>query len=236
MNYPILLLDIDGTLIDFYKSYHSAAKKVLEFAGCPVTEENLNIYLKCNDDAWENLDCDNVDRQYIRENYHRLYHQYITDAASEARTRLNLHQSTKALGERYVYEWGHCAVPSPNAVEICRKLSATHTLCIASNGLTDLQMSKLTEFKSYIAHYFISEDINHIKPEKEYFDFIFKKLKCNPSDCIMVGDSLRNDIRGAKESGIATCYYNPLGNANHTDIIPDFEIKNFSELLKIVEN
>lgn len=236
MNYPVLLLDIDGTLIDFYKSYHSAAKKVLKFANCPVTEENLNIYLECNDNAWENLDCDNVDRQYIRENYHRLYRQYITDAASEARTRLNLAPSTKELGDRYIYEWGHCAVSGPNAVEICRKLSTSHTLCIASNGLTNLQLSKLTEFKPYINHYFISEDINHIKPEKEYFEHILKTLNCNPADCIMVGDSLRNDIRGAKEAGIAACYFNPLGATNNTGIIPDYEIRDFSELLEIVEN
>lgn len=236
MNYPIILLDIDGTLIDFNKSYYSAAKKVLEFAGCPVNEENLNIYLKCNDEAWENLDCDNVDRQYIRDNYHRLYAQYIIDAAKKARELLNLAASVTELGERYVYEWGHCAVASPNAVEICRKLSGTHTLCIASNGLTDLQFSKLTEFKPYINHYFISEDLNHIKPEKEYFGHIIKELNCNPSDCIMVGDSLRNDIRGAKEAGIATCYFNPLNATNNTGIIPDYEIRDFSELLKIVEN
>ena len=218
MNYPILLLDIDGTLIDFFTSYHSAAKKVLEFANCPVTEENLNIYLECNDNAWGNLDCDNVDRQYIRENYHRLYSQYIADAAKEAHNRLNLKPTIEELGDHYIYEWGRCATASPNAVEICRKLSRSHTLCIASNGLTGLQMSKLTEFKPYINHYFISEDINHIKPEKEYFDFILKTLNCNPSDCIMVGDSLRNDIRGAKEAGIATCYFNPLNTTNNTCI------------------
>ena len=147
MNYPIILLDIDGTLIDFNESYHSAAKKVLAFADCPITEENLNIYLKCNDDAWENLDCDNVDRQYIRDNYHRLYSQYITDAAKNARKQLNLNTSVAELQERYIYEWGKCAVASPNAVSVCRKLSDTHTLCIASNGLTGLQFSKLTEFK-----------------------------------------------------------------------------------------
>ena len=51
----------------------------------------------------------------------------------------------------------------------------------------------------------------------------------------MVGDSLHNDIGGANSAGIASCYYNPLGKINNTDIIPTYEIRDFNELLEIVK-
>lgn len=236
MKYSYILLDIDGTLIDFYKSYHAAGENVLKYANCTPTVSNMEVYLQCNDNAWAALDVDNVDNPYIRTHYHELYKRYIVNAAEESRKLLNLSKSTEELSEAYIYQWGKCAIPSPNAIKTCQILSNTHTLVTASNGLTDLQISKMNSFTPYISRHFISEDINHIKPEKEFFEYIINRLHCSPAECIMVGDSLKNDIEGAFKCGISTCFYNPSGQSINTGIKPDYEINNFSQLLQIVEN
>ena len=46
----------------------------------------------------------------------------------------------------------------------------------------------------------------------------------------MIGDSLTSDIRGGKNAGIATCWFNLRHKENRTDIRPDYEIHALSEL------
>lgn len=235
MKYNYILLDIDGTLIDFDKSFMAAAQKILEADGTPATDENIQQYYQINDDTWFGLDMENIHNPYIISNYHALYRQYIIDAAKNSYKLMGLNSSPDLLAAWYEVQWAACSVTNPNTVTTCQKLSDTHTLCIATNGLSHIQLNKLTEFKKYLTHYFISEEINHIKPEKEYFFHILKALNAKPSECLMVGDSLHNDIGGANCVGIDSCYYNPLGKINNTDIIPTYEIRDFNELLKIVK-
>lgn len=234
MKYPIILLDIDGTLINFSETYNAAIAETLAYGGHDSDCESIKQYYVYNDDTWFGLNLDNVDDPYICKNYHPLYHKYLLDSNESARAQMGLNKSSEELTECFINALGKNASPNANTVEVCKKLSATHTLCIASNGLTALQMSKLTAFNPYISHYFISEDLDCIKPESKYFQCILHKLQCRPSDCIMVGDSLKNDISGANKSGIASCYYNPFGQNNSTGIIPTYEIRDFAELLNIV--
>lgn len=48
-----------------------------------------------------------------------------------------------------------------------------------------------------------------MKPYPEYFKYITGYFNCQPEECLMIGDSLVNDIGGAGNSGIDSCYYNP---------------------------
>ena len=235
MKYKYILLDIDGTLIDFDESFKAAAMKILEADNTPVTAENIELYYRINDDAWFGLDMENIHNPYIIANYHPLYRQYIINAANESYRIMGLHTDPKTLAEWYELQWAACSVTNPNTVTTCKKLAEDFTLCIATNGLTHIQRNKLTKFNDYLTHYFISEEINHIKPEKEYFQYILDKLNALPSECLMVGDSINNDIGGANGVGIDSCYYNPLGKINNTDIVPTYEIRNFTELWEIVK-
>ena len=235
MKYKYILLDIDGTLIDFDKSFKAAARKILEADNTPATDENIDMYYRINDDAWFGLDMENIHNPYIISNYHDLYRQYIINAAKESYRIMGLNSNPQTLADWYELQWAACSVTNTNTVSVCKELANTHTLCIATNGLTHIQRNKLTAFDSYLTHYFISEEINHIKPEKEYFIHILEKLGATPSECLMVGDSLHNDIGGANGVGIDSCYYNPLGKINNSAIIPTYEIRNFTELLEIVK-
>ena len=234
MKYPFILLDIDGTLINFDKTFSNAFASTLEFGGCTANEISIRQYHNCNDEAWYESGLDNVDDSSVCRLYHPGYRQYLLNTNQKAQIRLNLNKTPELLTAYFIQSMGELAVLNSNALNICRELSADHTLCIASNGLTDLQMGKLKSLEPYISHYFISEDMDCIKPEPEYFRYIFNKLGCTANDCIMVGDSLKNDIDGANTSGIASCYYNPTEYVNKTGIIPTYEIRDFSELLNIV--
>jgi len=91
--------------------------------------------------------------------------------------------------------------------------------------------NKLNEFISQIM---VSEEVGEHKPNPLIFNELLKRICMNPCDVIMVGDSLKNDIQGAKNAGIKSVWYNPENNKNETDILPDYEINDLLQLKGIL--
>ena len=121
---------------------------------------------------------------------------------------------------------------------ICKELYINKVkIGVASNGGNDIQIRRIkkTGLDKYLTYMFVSEDIGYNKPHKEYFEYIFQKIKnVSKEKIIMVGDSLTADIQGGKNAGIATCWYNPNGEAGMESIRPDYEIKDLLELRGLI--
>ena len=60
-------------------------------------------------------------------------------------------------------------------IELLEKLSETHILCIASNGVGVTQHTRLkkNDLNKYFKHIFISEEVGYQKPYVELFNAIF---------------------------------------------------------------
>ena len=58
------------------------------------------------------------------------------------------------------------------------------------------------QIKQYVDHAIFSFEVGMRKPEKEVFLHLLRKMNVNPSEAVMVGDSMKNDIRGAIVAGI----------------------------------
>ena len=81
---------------------------------------------------------------------------------------------------------------------------------------------------------FISEKVGAEKPNKAFFEAVFREIgTVAPGEAMIVGDSLTGDIRGGKNAGILTCWYNPQGEKNRYGIVPDFEIRNLWDVLNL---
>ena len=59
--------------------------------------------------------------------------------------------------------------------------------------------------------------------------------KVAQQDALLVGDSLSSDIRGARNAGIRSCWFNPHGAPPRADIPADFEIRTLAELPPLLE-
>ena len=57
-----------------------------------------------------------------------------------------------------------------------------------------------------------------------------------PSEILMVGDSLVSDIAGAREAGIDSVWYNPYSLENLSKISADYEIEDLHELAGILNS
>ena len=90
-------------------------------------------------------------------------------------------------------------------IEMLEKLSLTHKLYIASNGIGITQHTRLknNNLNKYFDKIFISEEIGSKKPDREFFDIILKEIGVeDKGEVLMIGDTLTSDILGANNVGI----------------------------------
>lgn len=130
--------------------------------------------------------------------------------------------------------------PFPGVVPTLLKLKNKYKLGVISNGLAVKQWEKLVALGLH--HFFevvvTSQEVGYEKPQKEIFEIAIKKLKLKPEQCIMVGDRLDIDIAGAKLAGMKTIRIKKGKYAkmkpSKEEEKPDYEIKEFEELLDIL--
>ncbi|MBG6130231.1 putative hydrolase of the HAD superfamily [Aquimarina sp. EL_43] len=79
----------------------------------------------------------------------------------------------------------------------------------------------------YFEKMIFSCDYGFLKPNKEIFKEIEKFTSNKPNEILMVGDSFKSDIVGAKNMG-----WNYLKISRYTPISKDYEIKNLNEIIK----
>ena len=126
----------------------------------------------------------------------------------------------------------------PGALEAVQSLSQKYRLFLASNGTASVQHSRLTSagLYPYFEKVFVSQEIGHNKPSKEYFDRCFSQIPgFDAEKAIMVGDSLTSDILGGIRAGMKTCWINPEHKPMREDIRPDYELESIAQLEALLE-
>ena len=221
-----LFLDLDDTILDFHKAERIAISKTIREFGVEPTEEILNLYHGINKWHWEQLEQGKLTRAEVLVNRFGVLFERLgleVDAPKCAKTyEINLSQ-------------GHWFLPG--AEEAVDRLSKKYRLFLASNGTATVQKGRMTSANLYrfFETVFVSQEIGHNKPSKEYFDACFARIPgFDREKAMIVGDSLSSDIKGGINAGIRTVWVNP----NHLDcgdIRPDYEIESLSWLEALLE-
>ena len=76
------------------------------------------------------------------------------------------------------------------------------------------------------------EDVKAIKPEPKIFLYAPEKLRVEPGGAAMVGDSLSQDVYGAKNVGMTAVWINRDGDEGYN--MADYEIRTLHELRKVL--
>lgn len=123
----------------------------------------------------------------------------------------------------------------PETLETLNNLKGLYKLGLITNGAPDLQWKKING--SNIKHYFdcivISGELGFAKPDERIFLTAIDSLKATKSKTIMIGDTLKSDIKGAQNSGIKTIWINRNKSISEY-IMPDYEIANLSDIFRII--
>lgn len=123
-----------------------------------------------------------------------------------------------------------------DTINCLKKLKCNYKLGLLTNGAPDIQWKKINggQLKPYFESIVISGEYGYGKPDIRIYQEMLKQLQCQAKYAIMIGDSLRTDIAGAKKCGINTVWLNRDNKKNNQpDLVPDFEIKSLNELEEI---
>ncbi|HIP88623.1 MAG TPA: TIGR02253 family HAD-type hydrolase [Thermococcus paralvinellae] len=93
-----------------------------------------------------------------------------------------------------------------------------------------LRIAKLDNYFDVIV---TRDDLKTVKPDPKIFLYALEKLKVEPDEAMMIGDSLEQDVYGAKSVGMVTVWINRSNDKGYN--FADYEIRTLHELRKILE-
>lgn len=182
--------------------------------------------------AWMENDLENTQSEDVQRNYHLYYDRYVLGRYRYLLEKTGLSGDAEALAQVYLEAAENIKTPmEADTLAVYRKLAEEYRLIIATNGTHSMQMSRLEAFLPHTYKVFISEDVGAAKPSPAFFAHMLIALGAKAEECLMIGDSMTNDIMGAKNAGMATCYYRPDGQRRDG---ADFQISRLGELLEIL--
>jgi len=216
-----IIFDFDGTLVD----YHKVDKKAL-----------FGVVSRMN----KNVDGEEFYEQ-SGEILANLYELGIKFESEIHRERLL--QTCKYFGmeykEQYLKEYFSIYLnenkPYEGAAEILEYLKGKVRLGLLTNAM-DIKEQRERIRNSGLEKYFdvicLAEEIDAYKPDKKAFEIMADKLGSKPHKIIFIGDSEKNDIKGAKNARMITIKKN---NKIKKQTAADYQFTEYLELQRILE-
>jgi len=233
--YKYLIFDVDDTLLNFFSAFQSAQTAIAEKLNIPCTKEYMELDEKCGWKAWKDSDLDNTNSEDIQKNYHRYYYEYIKNHYKYLLQELQISADVDELVECYLETVTASKVlMEKNTLQVYENLSNHYKLALATNGVNPMQTERVSAFLPFTYKTYISEAMECIKPTEAFFRHILQDLSCKPQECLMIGDSMTNDIIGASLVGMDVCYYNPRCKKKPDDIMIHYEIQSIEELVNLL--
>jgi len=226
MKYELMLLDLDGTLVDFDAAQKISLKKTLEEFGMGYNDEVLKEYSIINDKYWKAFEEGIVTKKQLE-----------TGRFEEFLNKYNWNADPEKMHSAYMSILPENKVLYPQAESVCRELAKRLEIVVATNGNAEGQLkvvgnSAIAPFVKAVA---VSESAGFPKPDIRFFEYAMELAGfSDKSRVIMVGDSVSADIGGAIAFGIDSCWYNPKKLPCPDEIKPDYIINELKELLDIV--
>lgn len=219
-----VLIDIDDTIFDFEKCSKNSFLKTLEKFNLKFKEEDFSYFNKVNDILWtkQKLGEINIKEVFIKRDY--LMGKYFN---------IDIEKGLfNDLFVKFLYD----EIEMVDGIEdLLLYLSDKYKIFTASNGIYKMQENRLkkSNLDKYFDKIFVSEKIGYEKPDERFFQKIMDLTKYSNDDLIMIGDSIKSDIIGAKNSKIKSIYFNNE-NKKISDKNFTYQVKNLSEIKKIL--
>ena len=225
--YDIVLLDADNTLFDFNAAEARALDAVLGEFGWPRDEETKQTYLEINHALWSAFDRGEAEEGFLTvERFRRLGE------------RLGRRADPAEMNRRYLDRLGACSLLLPGAEALCRTLRAAGCrLALATNGVARVQHARLagSPLVPYLERLFISGEMGTRKPEPAFFRAALAAMGAEDMDrCVMVGDGLGSDVKGALSVGLDVIWFAPGGADAPADRRPTHTARSLEEIGRII--
>ena len=221
-----ILLDVDGTLLDFNKAQQNALLLAFEKYNLTLNGSIIERYSSINHNLWKQYELGNIERDDI------LNTRFVT-----LFNELGIDVDGVAFEKEYQNLLAEGAYLLPGAKQLVTYLNDFYNVYIVTNGVASTQQKRLASsgLDKLVKGVFISESIGYQKPDVRFFDICEKEIPgYNKEQTLIVGDTLSSDILGGNNAGIMTCWYNPNGLKNTSNAKVDIEIQTLEELYQYV--
>jgi haloacid dehalogenase superfamily, subfamily IA, variant 1 with third motif having Dx(3-4)D or Dx(3-4)E len=133
-----------------------------------------------------------------------------------------------------MYTWKKIMI-MPFADKMLQVLSKSADCYLATNAKDSskediIKALARVNLHEYFKDIFCFRELGVVKPAKEYFDLVLKKLGEKKENLVMIGDNLESDIYGVQNIGIDTILYDPE-NKN-----PNYKGRKISNLMMILDD
>jgi len=245
---PILLWDIDGTLLDFHASERAAIRTLFRkygFGEC--TDAMLRRYAAINTVYWQRLERGEMAKADILvSRYVDFFREYGLDESA-----------APSFNADYQLALGDTIVFYPGALETVRALKGRYFQAAVTNGTLTAQTKKLKNsgLDQLLDAFYISDEIGFEKPDIRYFNAMLEQLSAQyaawnrqkegsgalptaaelKAACLIIGDSLTSDIKGGNNAGIRTVWFDPDGKAPEAGYHIDYTIREIGQVPGLLE-
>jgi putative hydrolase of the HAD superfamily len=221
--YEWLLFDADNTLFDFDNASINAFHQTLLDYDIELGENSYLVYKEINLKVWEELEMGLIDQVELRRKRFSLFLDHF-----------NLDKDPVKMNKDYLHNLVLKSELIHDSIRTLNYLKPLFKLGIITNGLKEVQRPRIkkVEIEEYFEVIIVSDEIGHAKPRKEFFDHTFMEIGHPSKEKVMViGDSLKSDIKGGLDYGLDTCWYNPNLKKNNHSWQPTFTIRKLSSLI-----
>jgi len=223
-----VLFDFDNTLVNYTLAEKEALTATLRHFGIIRDERDWDAFFACyepvSSDHWRKRD-GRAPRDMTLMTFRDTLERFLgrSDVAE---------QITDMYWDRFC---NTCHL-EPGARELLSHLSGRYRLGLVTNGYAEAQRKRLAAcgigglFQAVV----ISDEVGLRKPDPRMFDLALRQLDASPDEALYVGDSIQDDYRGARNAGLAFCYYNPGRKPLEPDVSPDFVVDSLERLKAVL--
>lgn len=224
--YKAIFLDIDDTVFNFKKCSESALEKTFSAMELEYDENTFDAFSEIDEGLW------------TKQKRNQLTVAEVLDVRFvHLKRKIGIDYDSDQVKTHFGNLLGEQCIMEPGIEKVLERLSDEYRIYAASNGVLTMQENRLqlSGLRKYFTDLFVSDDIGYAKPDINYFKECLNKTDLKTSEILMVGDSLASDIAGANIAGIESCWYNPYGLENNSEVESDFEINHLDDLIRLLD-
>lgn len=227
--YRHLFFDLDHTLWDFQANSRVVLNALyteldLREKGIPSAAEFIATYEEINRGLWERYEEGRMAKEVMRAL--RFRNTFLQFGVKDDRT-------AGRLGEAYLERTPRMGRLNDGVRELLDELRPRYALHIITNGYDATQATKLESsgIRAFFDQVITSERAGAPKPDARIFHKALHVARARSPESLMIGDSLRADMQGARGVGMDHVHYAPEGGA---DPEATYRIAHFAELRAIL--
>lgn len=207
--YHNLLFDLDQTLLDFHASEHAALRFVMGQTGQAFTEERYAFFKQTNKNLWLEFEKGNITKPELFQTRFRI----LFASCGCDTGKMNL----AAINDAFIDHMSQNGVLLDGALECLEKITGSipDARCyIITNGAERNARGRIhsTGLDRFLSGVFVSETMGTAKPAPEFFEIVRQEIGEPDESYLVIGDSLTSDMLGAKNAGLASCWFMPEGD------------------------